>query len=62
MLTISEIIARTALERNETRVAHYRSDCPEENNRDWLKNTVVCLRDGQITLSTTPVDLIEMLP
>ncbi len=60
MLTVSEIIARAALERTESRGAHYRSDYPDENNQDWLKNIALSLKDGQMTLSTVHVDLVEI--
>jgi hypothetical protein len=36
--------------------AHYISDYPEENDREWLKNIVISKKNGELSLSTVPVD------
>ncbi|WP_292460400.1 fumarate reductase (CoM/CoB) subunit TfrA [Methanothermococcus sp.] len=41
MITVAEIIVRCALERKESRGAHYRSDYPE-TKEEWKGNLVVC--------------------
>ena len=38
MLVVAEMICRSALERTESRGAHFRKDFPKENKKDWLKN------------------------
>ena len=55
MLLMSEIICRGALLRTESRGAHYRSDFPEEDNVNWLKNIIVSQDSGQMILKSIPV-------
>jgi len=62
MLMVAEMVTRAALLRTESRGAHYRSDYPEENNREWLKNIVILNKKGQMSLTTTPVDLSRLGP
>lgn len=40
MLTFSEVIAATALARDESRGAHYRTDFPKRDDSRWLVHTV----------------------
>jgi len=58
-LHVSEMVARAALFRTESRGAHYRSDHPEENDREWLKNIVISQQEGQMRLSTTSVEMTK---
>lgn len=41
MLRIAEVIVYSALQRRESRGAHFRSDYPERNDEEWLKRTFV---------------------
>ena len=41
MLNLAETIVYSALQRQESRGAHYRKDFPERNDVDWLKHTLV---------------------
>jgi len=52
---VSETVCRSALERTETRGAHFRSDYPAEENRAWLKNIRVRQMDTDIMLEHVPV-------
>ncbi len=41
MLTLSELVVRSALLRKESRGAHYRTDFPQTDNINWKKNTII---------------------
>ena len=55
MLTVADIICRAALMRTESRGAHYRSDCPGEDNQRWLKNVEIACQNGEMVLKAIPV-------
>jgi fumarate reductase (CoM/CoB) subunit A len=62
MIVVSEMVAKCALLRTESRGSHYRTDYPHENQADWLKNTVITKKDDKMSLETVPVDLSRMSP
>jgi succinate dehydrogenase / fumarate reductase flavoprotein subunit len=41
MLRVAEVIVYSALQRSESRGAHFRSEHPERNDEEWLKHTFV---------------------
>jgi succinate dehydrogenase / fumarate reductase, flavoprotein subunit len=55
MLVTAELIVRAALERNESRGAHFREDAPEPDEQ-WRRN-ILCRRNGNdgVELWTEPV-------
>jgi succinate dehydrogenase / fumarate reductase, flavoprotein subunit len=59
MLRTAEAILRSALEREESRGAHYRADAPEQRD-DWQR-TVLCSRsaDGSMRIWTEPVPALR---
>jgi succinate dehydrogenase / fumarate reductase flavoprotein subunit len=57
MLLLAEAVARGALAREESRGSHTRTDCPERDDRNFLKHTLVGLRDGTLYVSYKPVTL-----
>jgi len=62
MLTVSEMICRAALYRNESRGAHYRHDCPGQDNENWLCNVLLRKKDEQMALGIEPVKLTRLSP
>ncbi len=56
MLVLAQVIALGALERNETRGAHYKPEFPERDDANWLKTTLARYNLGKICLEYQPVD------
>jgi succinate dehydrogenase/fumarate reductase flavoprotein subunit len=63
MLEVSQIVAYSALQRNESRGAHYRSDYPERNDDYGLFNVYLRNSDHQAPVfETRPVKLDYLRP
>ncbi|MBL8434355.1 MAG: fumarate reductase flavoprotein subunit [Zoogloea sp.] len=63
MLTLALCVAYGALQRTESRGAHYREDHPRRNDADWLKRTLARWPDAGDTLPTLayePLDVTRM--
>jgi len=61
-LDVSEIIGISALERKESRGAHYRSDFSKKNNREYLKNFFIKYRDGEPKVYERPTAMNRLKP
>ncbi|MGH9707510.1 MAG: FAD-binding protein, partial [Candidatus Acidiferrales bacterium] len=61
MLVLAKVITLGALERNETRGAHFKPEFPERDDKNWLKTTKASYNGGKIRLEFEPVD-ISLLP
>jgi succinate dehydrogenase/fumarate reductase flavoprotein subunit len=62
MLLLSEMVCRSALLRTETRGSHCRSDYPQEDNANWLKNIVIRKEKDDMVLDMHPVQLEYVSP
>jgi succinate dehydrogenase / fumarate reductase, flavoprotein subunit len=56
MLVLARAITMGALERNETRGAHYKPEFPDRDDKNWLKTTKASYQSGKIKLEYEPVD------
>jgi succinate dehydrogenase / fumarate reductase flavoprotein subunit len=62
LLEISEVIALGALERKESRGAHYRTDYPKRDDENFLKHTIVRKENGELKLSYSDVKITKYQP
>ena len=60
MLKVALTVAMGALNRTESRGAHYREDFPARNDRDWLNRSLACWREGD-ALPTLDYEALEVL-
>ncbi len=58
----ARLVVRSALERRESRGAHYRADYPEPDDARWLVTVLVAERDGEMRVWTEPVRLTRARP
>lgn len=62
MLDLAEAVALCALARKESRGAHYRLDCMERDDKNWLKHSLIrCAPEGP-TIEYVPVTLTKWKP
>ena len=58
LITVGEIILSSALSREESRGAHYRTDFPSRNDAQYLQHSLgIFTPAGQVTTKFCPVDL-----
>jgi succinate dehydrogenase/fumarate reductase flavoprotein subunit len=62
MIEVSQIIAKSAILRQESRGSHFRSDFPKQDNMNYLINYFVKRIDGEPEFETRPVKLSRMVP
>ena len=57
MLMLAEVVAYGALNREESRGSHTRTDYPNRDDKRFLNHTTVVIKDGKLQVSYTPVTL-----
>lgn len=62
MLDFSVFIVESALNRKESRGAHYREDYPERDDENFLKHTFAYMQNDEIKLELAPVKLGKYAP
>jgi succinate dehydrogenase / fumarate reductase flavoprotein subunit len=62
MLRVAEVIVYSALQRHESRGAHFRSDYPERNDKEWLKHTFVNKTPTGLQVCYKPVVVGKFAP
>ena len=62
MVQVAEVIALSALNRTESRGAHYRTDYPKRDDKKWLKHTLVYLTKDGLKIDYEPVKILLWKP
>jgi succinate dehydrogenase / fumarate reductase flavoprotein subunit len=62
LLDVAETIVTSALARQESRGAHYRSDYPVRDDQQWLKHSLICRTPGGTALTHEPVTVTRFPP
>ncbi len=62
MLVLARVVTIGALQRNESRGAHYKPDFPGRDDANWLKTTRAKWVNGEIKLTYEPVDISQIPP
>jgi succinate dehydrogenase / fumarate reductase flavoprotein subunit len=61
-LVLARVITVAALNRDESRGAHYKPDFPDRDDEHWLKTTIATFANGEIQLCYEDVDLQHVEP
>jgi succinate dehydrogenase / fumarate reductase flavoprotein subunit len=62
MLQLARVITLGALNRNESRGAHYKPEFPDRNDDEWLKTTIAEFSEEAPVFSYEPVDISLIEP
>jgi len=64
MLELALVITKGALLRNESRGSHFKPECPQRDDQEWLKTTIAtyCSDRGEPSISYRPVETPYLSP
>ncbi len=62
MLKTAEVIVFSALNREESRGSHYRTDFSKRIDEKWLKHTLTSNYDNFLRIDYTPVEISQFKP
>ncbi|ARM75159.1 succinate dehydrogenase flavoprotein subunit [Acidianus manzaensis] len=62
MLDLAIVIAQSALNRKESRGAHFRTDYPQRDDDNWLKHTISYLKGNTVEITYKPVRMTKWKP
>ena len=62
MLDLAQAIICAALAREESRGTHYRQDCKEQDNKNWLKHSIIRYHQDGPELLSENVKLTRLKP
>lgn len=61
MLKLAQCVAYGALQRTESRGAHYRADYPQRNDRDWMRRTLATWEHPEADLPTLKYEELDVM-
>ena len=62
LISLSKVIASSALQRQESRGAHFRDDFPKRDDDEWLKHTFAFKKEKAIEFKHKPVKITRFQP
>ncbi len=62
IITLAETIVLGALNRRESRGAHFRLDYDKRNDEEWLKHSIFFIKDGEIKIDYKDVTITRFQP
>ena len=62
LLDLAEVTTASALARQESRGGHAREDFPKRDDANWLKHTLVWMKNGNVSLGYKPVTITKFQP